>query len=117
MLPSYHIEVKMSDLPILFPDNSNTHTVVYMIQTAHGPPEEPYPGAPIGIFYDYHSARMALDTYEHPLSSCFSDVRVMAFLTMSRVNIYGILSDTQICAHKTNKDLSPSPLTVWTTGT
>ena len=104
------------EIPTLIPNNSNNHTVVYMIQTAHGPAEEPHPGAPIGIFYDYHSARMALDTYEHPLSSCFSDVRVMAFLTMSRVNIYGILSDTQICTHKTNKDPSPPPITVWTAG-
>ena len=86
-----------------------------MIQTAHGPDDEPYPGAPVGIFNNYHSASMAFDTYEHPLSSCFNDVRVMAFLTMSHVNIYGILSDTQICAHKTNKDAPAVPLSVWTT--
>lgn len=112
----------MTDRPILFygeeenqteNEYSNKNSLIYMIQTAHGPPEEPYPGAPIAVFYDYAAARAALETYEHPLGSCFSDTVVIAFLTMSRVSPYGILSDTLICAHKTNKDPTPVPMSVW----
>jgi len=110
----------MTDRPILFygenenhTESSNKNSLVYMIQTAHGPPEEPYPGAPVAIFYDYDSARAALETYEDPRSSCFSDTVIIAFLTASRVSPYGILSYTQICAHKTNKDPTPVPMTVW----
>ena len=86
-----------------------------MIQTAHGPSDEPYPGAPVAIFQDYNAARAAFDSYEHPLSSCFSDTRIMAFLTMSRTNSHGILLGTQIYAHKTNKDRSTVPISVWET--
>ena len=113
---------EMTDRPILFygeadadskNENSNKNSLIYMIQTAHGPPEEPYPGAPIAVFYEYAAARAALETYEHPLSSCFSDIVIIAFLTMSRVSPYGILSDTLICAHKTNKDVAPMPVSIW----
>jgi len=112
----------MTDRPILFygeaeadskNESSNKNSLVYMIQMAHGPPEEPYPGAPVAIFYDYGAARAALETYEHPLSSCFSDTVIIAFLTASRVSPYGILSYTQICAHKTNKDPTPQPISIW----
>ena len=105
-----------TDRPILFygeQESSNKITNIYMIQVAVGPPEEPFPGAPIAIFYDYREARAALDTYEHPLSSCISDTVIVAFLTTSQVSPYGILSNTQICAHKTNKDVSPMPVTIW----
>ena len=83
-----------------------------MIQVAIGPPEEPFPGAPIAIFYDYSEARAALDTYEHPLS-CIRDTVIIAFLTTSQVSPYGILSNTQICAHKTNKDVVPQLVSIW----
>ena len=107
---------EMTDRPILFYgdiEQSNKTTYVYMIQVAHGPPEEPYPGAPIAIFYDYAAARAALDTYEHPLSSCMRDTVIIAFLTTSVVSPYGILLHTQICAHKTNKDVAPMPVSIW----
>ena len=107
---------EMTDRPILFygeQTSSNKSTHVYMIQTAHGPLEEPYPGAPIAIFYDYHEARAALDTYENPMRSYLSDTVIIAFLTTSLVSPYGILSNTQICAHKTNKDVAPQIISVW----
>ena len=106
----------MTDRPILFygkNEDANKMTNIYMIQTAIGPPEEPFPGAPIAIFYDYREARAALDTYEHPLKSCFSDTVIVAFLTTSQVSPYGILLHTQICAHKTNKDVAPMPVSIW----
>ena len=111
-------KTKEADRPILFygenqTETSNKITNVYMIQAAFGPPEEPFPGAPIAIFYDYREARSALDTYEHPPSSCISDTVIVAFLTTSQVSPYGILSNTQICAHKTNKDVSPMPVSIW----
>jgi hypothetical protein len=107
-----------TDRPILFygenqTEISNKTTYVYMIQVAHGPPEEPYPGAPIAIFYDYAAARAALDTYDYPPSSCISDTVIVAFLTTSQVSPYGILSNTQICAHKTNKDVEPQLVSIW----
>jgi hypothetical protein len=109
-------KTKEADRPILFygeQESSNKITHIYMIQAAFGPPEEPFPGAPIAIFYDYREARAALDTYEHPPSSCISDTVIVAFLTTSQVSPYGILSNTQICAHKTNKDVSPMPVSIW----
>ena len=84
-----------------------------MIQVAVGTPEEPFPGAPIAIFNDYSEARAAFDTYENPLSGCIRDTVIVAFLTTSTVSPYGILSNTQICAHKTNKDVGPVPVSVW----
>ena len=108
---------EMTDRPILFygknEDASNKTTYIYMIQNAIGPPEEQYPGAPIAIFYNYSEARAALDTYEDPLKSCLRDTVIIAYLTTSQVSPYGILTYTQICAHKTNKDVSPLPVSIW----
>ena len=104
----------MTERPILtYGEYDNKHTYVYMIQVAHGPPEEPFPGAPIAIFNDYAEARSALETYEHPPSSYISDTVIVAFLTTSIVSPYGILSNTQICAHKTNKDVAPQLVSIW----
>lgn len=91
----------------------NRTNVLYILQSAHGPPDEPYPGAPIGIFHDYSAARAAFDAYEHPLGDCFSDTRIVAFLTMSYVNTNGILTETYIYAHKTNKDRPAAPMSAW----
>ena len=107
---------EMTERPILFygdTEQTNKLTYVYMIQVAVGPPEEPFPGAPIAIFNDYSEARAAFDTYENPLSSCIRDTVIVAFLTTSIVSPCGILTHTQICAHKTNKDVAPMPVSVW----
>ena len=93
--------------------HDNKNNVVYMIQAAHGSSEEPYPGAPIGIFHDYAAARAAFDAYEHPMSDCYRDTRIIAFLTMSFVNAYGILTETHIYAHKTNMDKPPAAMSAW----
>jgi hypothetical protein len=105
-----------TDRPILFygeQESSNKITNVYMIQAAFGPPEEPFPGLPLAIFYDYSEARAAFDTYENPMSSCLRDTVIVAFLTTSIVSPYGILTHTQICAHKTNKDVAPQLVSIW----
>jgi len=107
---------EMTDRPILFygkNEDSNKITQVYMIQIAIGSPEEQFPGAPIAIFYDYSEALAALDTYENPLKRYLSETVIIAYLTTSQVSPYGILLNTQICTHKTNKDVSPLPVSIW----
>lgn len=92
--------------------NDNKTTVIYIIQTAIGPTDEPYPGAPVAIFYDYHAAKTVFDAYEDPLGS-LGGTRVIAFLTMSRLNDYGILIDTHVCSYKKNTDVSHQMLSMW----
>lgn len=106
---------EMTDRPTLFygePEHSNKNSVVYIIQTAVGPLDEPYPGAPIAIFNDYHTAKTVFDLYEDPLGS-LGGTRVIAFLSMSRVNAYGILIDTHVCSYKKNTDVPHQMMSAW----
>lgn len=108
---------EMTDRPTLFygeteTASSNKNSVVYIIQTAIGPIDEPYPGAPIAIFNDYHAAKTVFDLYEDPLGS-LGGTRVIAFLSMSRVNAYGILMDTHVCSYKKNTYVPPQMMSAW----
>jgi hypothetical protein len=91
---------------------NNKNSVVYMIQAAIGPSDEPYPGAPVAIFYDYATAKTVFDIYEDPLGS-LGGSRVIAFLTMSRINVYGILMDTHVCSYKKNRDEPEEMMSAW----
>ena len=92
--------------------DTNKNSIVYMIQTAIGPSDEPYPGAPVAIFHDYATAKTVFDIYEDPLGS-LGGSRVIAFLTMSRINVYGILMDTHVCSYKKNRDDSEEMMSAW----
>jgi len=92
-------------------DAGTKNTVIYIIQTAIGPSDEPYPGAPVAIFHDYAAAKTVFDAYEDPLGN-LGETRVIAFLTMSRINVYGILMDTHVCSYKKNTG-QPQLMTAW----
>jgi len=93
-------------------NDNNKNSVIYMIQAAIGPSDEPYPGAPIAVFYDYATAKTVFDIYEDPLGN-LGGSRVIAFLTMSRINVYGILMDTHVCSYKKNRDEPEEMMSAW----
>jgi len=99
------------EIPQLVPTRE-IQQMIFMIQVAHGPQDETYPGHPVAVFYDYSAARAAFDAYEDPMASWrYGPNGIMAYLTGSNVNAYGILTDTRIYGTKTAAE-NPERLSV-----
>ena len=89
------------EIPQLVPAR-DIQQMIFMIQVAHGSEGETYPGHPVAVFYDYAGARAAFDAYEDPMASYrYGDHGIMAYLTGSNVNAYGILSNSRVYGTKT----------------
>lgn len=76
--------------------------MIFIIQVAHGPEGETYPGHPVAVFYDYSTAIAAFDAYEDPIAEFrYGRDGIMAYLMGSNMNAYGVLSNTQCYGTKT----------------
>jgi hypothetical protein len=69
-------------------------------------------GQPVGFFYDYASAKTALDVFEDPHVSLYQEDQIMVFLVMYELNSYGLLQNPRICEYKTGKQV-PERVSLW----
>lgn len=58
------------------------------------------PGPPVGMFYDYGSAKAVFDRYEDPNASIYAEGRVVVFLVGYDLNSQGILLNPRVYEKK-----------------
>jgi hypothetical protein len=78
--------------------------VVYMVHGLNHYYREDYgpeiPGPPIGIFYDYDSAKNLFDRYEDPTAVIYAEGRTIVFLVGYTLNSQGFLLNPQVYERK-----------------
>lgn len=101
----------MNEVPSLYyGSHSSAPTQVFMIQAAYKHEGHYYPGLPVGIFYDYYSAKSAFDAYQDPIVRWVHvENEIVAFLTTASLNSRGILLNTRVIVSKLSNEFPANP--------